>query len=130
MPDRKQYATRTDLTRELDYDMLDFGIESESDWNGLLDDALQTATERVDGYTDPEYSWDGTDDVPLTVREATIRLARARIMRIQEDGLNSEDLVSGAGYDYRVPEDLRDDIKQSLADGPYRSTTDGYFRVM
>ncbi|MFC6825676.1 hypothetical protein [Halopelagius fulvigenes] len=116
----KQYASRAALERELDYSPLDFGIESETDWNDLLDESLQTATERVDGWTTSEHTWTDADDAPYTISEAVIRLARARILRIHEDGIASEDLVSGAGYDYRSPKELHADIKGDLRDMGYR----------
>ena len=53
------------------------------------------------------------DDVPHPVREAVLRLVRARLARIEEDGLERES-VDGASYTYRPPEDLTREIAVSL----------------
>jgi hypothetical protein len=121
------YASRDQLERELQYVQADFpGVQDESDWNGLLDDALETESERVEGDAYAGADWrDATATVPLVVELAVIRLARQRIAAIREDGISSEDLVSGAGYDYRPPSAIRAEIRQALSDAGYTTRYSG-----
>jgi hypothetical protein len=110
------YADRARLERELQYTQADFpGVADESDWNALLEDALESASERVEGAQYAGQDWrDATDTVPAIVAWAVIRLARHRIASIREDGISKEDLVSGAGYDYRPPSAIRSEVQQAI----------------
>jgi hypothetical protein len=121
------YATRAQLTRELQYTQADFpGVADESDWNALLDRALRTASERVEGEAYAGRDWRGANaDPPTVVEAAVIRLARHRIASIREDGLSSEDLVSGAGYEYRPPAAIRTEVQQELARAGYTTRYTG-----
>lgn len=118
------FVKRATFERELQYTALDVGIQSESDWNAVLDEALKAASERVGGYAtaiDSHAEWYPDDaTIPFVVRESVIRLARQRVAAIMEDGLSSEDLVSGAGYDYRPPADIREEVKADLDEHGYR----------
>jgi hypothetical protein len=116
------YVDPDDFERELQYTQADFpGVQDQSDWNGLLTEALKAESERVEGYT-TNHSWrPDSDTVPFVVRMAVIRLARQRIAGIKEDGISKEDLVSGAGYDYRPPQELRDEVQSALAEAGYRT---------
>lgn len=115
------YVPADEFELELEYTAADFpAIQSESDWNKLLERALKTASERVDGWIDGEYDWRGEDNTaPFVVQTAVTRLARQRIAGIKEDGITKEDLVSGAGYDYRTPAELRAEIRDELSEAGY-----------
>jgi hypothetical protein len=114
------YVEPERLEHELQYTQNDFpGIEDGSDWATLLSDSLKTASERVDGWLDSGTDWRDADSVPFVIQLAVIRLARARIAHIREDGIESEGLVSGANYDYRPPGELREEIRRQLADAGY-----------
>lgn len=121
------------LAHELEYTQADFpAIESESGWNSLLSDAVKTESERVEGYADDDAAdgWRDADaSVPYVVRSAVIRLARQRIAGIKEDGIAKEDLVSGAGYDYRPPKALRDEVKEALEEAGHRTGEDEFWSV-
>lgn len=116
------YVASDELERELQYSQHDFpGIDSESDWAGLLEEAVKTESERVEGYTS-NHSWRAdSKTVPFVVRLCVIRLARQRLAGIREDGISKEDLVSGAGYDYRPPEAIRSEVQKALAEAGYRT---------
>lgn len=116
------YVETSAFEQELQFSPADVGL-AESEWNATLSRALKTASERVEGYTDANTDWraDG-DTVPFVVQEAVIRLARHRIARIKEDGLESESLASGVSYNYRPPADLRDEVKADLIEAGYRTT--------
>lgn len=115
------YVSPDEFERELQYTQADFpGVSDGSDWVQLLDAALKTASERIDGWTVSSVDWRSeTDTVPFVVQMAVIRLARHRIAQIREDGISSEDLVSGAGFDYRPPSELYTEIQQALTDAGY-----------
>ncbi|SFR42136.1 hypothetical protein SAMN04487947_1228 [Halogeometricum rufum] len=115
------YVDRDRFATELQFTAVDFALD-ESDWNQLLDDALKAESERVEAYCAEDVGWRAASaDVPFIVQTAVIRLARQRVAGIKEDGINSEDLVSGAGYDYRPPQALRDEVKQALGEAGYRT---------
>lgn len=114
------YVDTDAFERELQYTQADFpGVADESEWNALLDEALKTESERVEAYTSGQ-SWRNSDSVPYIIRAAVIRLARQRIAAIREDGISSEDLVSGAGYDYRPPQEIRNEVIEMLDEADYR----------
>jgi hypothetical protein len=125
------YVGAETFRRESEYTPSDFpGIASESDWQALIDEALRTASERVADYANlvtTDAEWDPDDKtVPFVAREATIRLARARIARIKEDGLESEGLASGVNYSYRPPATLREEVQESLDEAGYRAGDDDF----
>jgi hypothetical protein len=123
MPD--PYVDTATLKRELPYEAHDVGIATSSEWDDLLMDALQAATERINGWTDDGVDWlDASDTVPHLVREQTIRLARLRIANIHEDGLESETEASQASNTYRPPSDIVDEVTAALEDAGYRTTDD------
>ncbi|AUV81259.1 hypothetical protein C2R22_05940 [Salinigranum rubrum] len=124
------FVERDALERELQYSATDFpGTTSESEWNGLLEHALKAASERVEGYVDDQDWRDEDATVPYVVRGVVIRLARQRIAGIREDGISSEDLVSGAGYDYRPPQAVRDEVKDTLEEAGYRTGDEEFWSV-
>jgi hypothetical protein len=125
------YVDADTFASELPYTASDFpGLASESEWQGLLERALKTESERVASYAnqvDTAAEWDPADaTVPFVARMAVIRLARDRIAGIKEDGLASESLGSGASYDYRPPEALRKEVKEALDEADYRTADDDF----
>lgn len=125
------YVSPEALARELQYTAADIpGVAGETEWSALLTTAVETESERVGIYAnnvETANEWRPDDaTIPLVVREAVIRLARARIARIREDGISSESLVSGASYDYRPPADLRNEVKATLDEAEYRTGDDDF----
>lgn len=116
------YVDAADFKRELPFERADVpGIDTQSEWDGLLEEALKAESERLEGYTSG-YSWrDGSDTVPFVVRMGVIRLARQRLAGVEEDGLASESTASGSRRDYRPPEALRSEVQKALAEAGYRT---------
>lgn len=125
------YVEPDRLELELTYEAHDFGIESDSEWNALLSDALEAASERIDGWTDDGVEWHDADDtVPFVVREAVIRLARLRIASIKEDGLSSETTAAQASMSYRPSQEIRDEVKTALDEAGYRTGDEFWSRTL
>jgi hypothetical protein len=121
MPD--PYVDPSTLERELTYEANDFGIQTATEWESLLESALSSATHRINNWTDDSVEWLGASDtVPADIQEAVIRLARLRIANIKEDGLSSETSASQASLSYRPPSDIIAEIKTELEEAGYRTT--------
>lgn len=119
------YADQPRLEREMSYGPSDFGFETETEWTSLLADALNSESDRIDGWTHDDLNWHDEDDtVPFVIEAMTIRLARQYVASIHEDGLSSQSLPSGASTSYRPPEDLRAEVKRELVERGYRETDD------
>lgn len=112
------YATPEQFERECPYGPEDFGL-SESEWQDLVYEKLEQETERVETWIDDDYRERDAAEVPLLVRGAVIRLTREVIAQIEEDGLSSESLASGAQYSYRPPEEIRADTRDQLVKAGY-----------
>ena len=69
-----------------------------------------------------EYTY-GLDHVPGPVRDALVRLVRARLERIRADGVESEAMPSGQSVTYRPSADILDEVRDDLEE--YRPG--GYF---
>lgn len=125
------YVSPDELRLELQYSANDFpNVDGQSDWEQLLTRALKAESERVAQYAnevDTVNEWRPANaTVPFVVQEAVIRLARARIARIREDGISNESLPSGASYNYRPPEEIRSEVKASLDEAEYRTADDDF----
>lgn len=112
------YVTPDDFERELTLtaDRLEV---SDSAWQSLIEDVLDSESERAEGENYADETWrdvDSTDDVPSIVREAVVRLARARLYAIESDGLQSEGTGDSASYDYRSLAEIRSEVMASLQD--------------
>lgn len=124
------FVDETTFEQELQYTAADFDLDS-SEFQALLTRALGTASEQVASFATEiaDGTWQNAasvDDIPRVAREGVIRLARARVARIREDGISKEDLVSGAGYDYRPPQAIRNEVKQQLDEAGYRSAPEDF----
>lgn len=110
------YVDADKLERELQLTPERIGV-SDTEWQELLSDALEGATERVetDEYAGVQFrDSETTDDVPGIIREGIIRLARARLYAIETDGLESENTGDSASYNYRSLADVRAEVKSDL----------------
>lgn len=86
----------------------------------LLDDAPIFSW--PDGSIEVTYTY-GFDSVPGPVRDGLVRLVRSRLERIMGDGVTSESVPSGQNTTYRPPEQIRADVRASVA--TYRPETYG-----
>lgn len=110
------YVTAECLERELTLTPERLDI-SDTDWQSLLDDVLESESERVEteDYANVQYrDLDSTDGVPGILREAVIRLSRARLYAIETDGLESENTGDSASYNYRSPSAIRQEVMADL----------------
>lgn len=124
------FVDLTDFKDEFRYTAVDLDVDP-SRFDALLERALKTASERVEDMATlvPKDEWRDaatTDDVPFVARESVIRLARARLERIMEDGLEQESLASGVSYSYRPPKALRDDVRDTLDEADLRAGDDDF----
>lgn len=58
----------------------------------------------------------GYQDPPQAVVDAVVRLARARLDRVQSDGLESESPGDGSSVNYRAPAELQRDVRATIQD--------------
>lgn len=110
------YVTVETLKRELTLTPERVGL-NDSEWQEMLGDFVETETERVerDDYAGVRYrDLPSTDDVPGIVREAVIRLSRARAHAIEQDGLSNENVGDGSSYTYRSLAEVRQEVKAEL----------------
>lgn len=56
----------------------------------------------------------GYQDPPQVVVDAVVRLARARLDRVQSDGLESESPGDGSSVNYRLPAELQRDVRATV----------------
>lgn len=118
------YVSKDDFEAELPFDREYLDIDG-SGWDSLLTRSLKGATERVETYINDDTDWRGDGETaPFVIQEAVIRLARARISRVHEDGLSSEASASGSQQSYRAPAKIRNEVKAELAEAGYRTTTE------
>lgn len=110
------YVTPERLERELTLTPERIGV-SDTEWLDLLSDVLESESERVetDDYAGVQYrDYETTGDVPGILREAVIRLSRARLYAIETDGLESENTGDSASYNYRSPSAIRQEVMADL----------------
>jgi hypothetical protein len=67
-----------------------------------------------DGPITVEWEY-GYEEPPGEVIDALVRLVRSRLDRIQTDGLESESLPSGQSASFRPPEEIRADVRRTVA---------------
>lgn len=110
------YVTVETLERELTLTPERIGV-SDTEWQGLLSDFVEAASERVeqDNYAGVRYrDVDTIDEIPGIIRESVIRLSRARAQAIDTDGLESENVGDGASYNYQGIASIRAEVKAEL----------------
>lgn len=110
------YVTVESLERELTLTPERIGV-SDTEWQEMLSDFIETESERVEtnDYAGVQYrDLPAVDDVPGIIREAVIRLSRARAHAIEQDGLSSENAGDGASYNYRSVAEVRAEVKADL----------------
>jgi hypothetical protein len=110
------YVTADAFERELTLTANRLGV-SDSQWDTLVDDVLESESERVETADYAGETWrdvESTDDVPGIVREAVVRLARARLYAVESDGLQSENTGDSASYDYRSLAEIRSEVMADL----------------
>jgi hypothetical protein len=110
------YVTADDFERELTLTANRLGV-SDSEWYSLVDDVLESESERVETADYAGETWrdvESTDDIPGIVREAVVRLSRARLYAIESDGLASEGTGDSASYDYRSLAEIRSEVMADL----------------
>lgn len=110
------YVEAEAFERELTLTPERIGV-SDTEWQELLNDVLESESERVetDDYAGVQYrDLPTTEGVPGIIREAVIRLARARLYAIETDGLESENTGDSASYNYRSPSAIRQEVMADL----------------
>lgn len=110
------YVDVETLERELTLTPEKIGV-SDTEWQGLLSDFVEAASERVeqDNYAGVRYrDVDTVDEIPAIIRESVIRLSRARAYAINTDGLESENVGDGASYNYQGVSAIREEVKAEL----------------
>lgn len=110
------YVEKDTLQRRLEIGPDELGM-SDDDWLQILGEVLGSASELVESeeYAGVFYrTEDSIDDIPHTIKEAVIRLSRARLLEIRIDGLNSESTGDNASYNYRSPAEIRAEVRSEL----------------
>lgn len=122
------YVTVDTLERRLQVDAAALQLTS-AEWHTTLDEVAAAESERVEIEEYAGASWRDVptvNDVPHVIREAVIRLSRARIHEIRSDGLESENTGDNASYNYRPPGEIRAEVREELRSVDIGDSTSGY----
>lgn len=109
------YVDHARLERRLYGDATYYGVDP-GDWSGLLSDLIDEASAEVDAMTGETF---GDSNPPSVVRKATIKLVRAELHDIREQGLSSEADAAGNQQSYLDPGVLRDEVRDILKEAGY-----------
>lgn len=109
------YCSRARLERNLPFDASAFDL-TETEWGDLLDERLAVESERVEGYLGFDYRDEtiAETDVPETVKNAVMRLARDGIQQINQEGRSSESSGDGASASFRPSEEIQMEVRREL----------------
>lgn len=94
-----------------------FGVD-EADWDALLDDLIDEASDEVDAMAGQSFG----SSPPSVIRKATVKLTRAELHDIREQGLSSESDAAGNQQSYLDPGAIRDDVRDLLKEAGYYET--------